>query len=46
VTGDFDLSGTLRRIRRSADLSQRELADACGVSQSVVARAEAGQREV
>ncbi|HYO36266.1 MAG TPA: helix-turn-helix transcriptional regulator, partial [Geodermatophilus sp.] len=36
----------LRRIRRTADLSQRELADGCGVSQSTVARAEAGRRDV
>jgi transcriptional regulator with XRE-family HTH domain len=41
----FDLSGALRRIRRQADLSQRELAQACGVSQSVVARAESGHRD-
>ena len=36
----FDLAGVLRRIRRLADLSQRELARACGISQSSVARAE------
>ena len=36
----FDLAGALRRIRRLADLSQRELARACGISQSSVARAE------
>jgi transcriptional regulator with XRE-family HTH domain len=41
----FDLSGALRRIRRTADLSQRELADALGVSQTAVARAEAGHRD-
>ena len=41
----FDLSGALRRIRRQADLSQRELARACGVSQSAVARAESGRRD-
>lgn len=42
----FDLSGALRRIRRSADLSQRELARACGVSQSAVAQAESGRRDL
>jgi transcriptional regulator with XRE-family HTH domain len=40
---EFDLVGALRRIRRRADMSQRELARACGVSQSAVARVEAGQ---
>jgi HTH-type transcriptional regulator/antitoxin HipB len=42
----FDLSGALRRIRRTADLSQRELAAACGVSASVVAHAEARRRDL
>jgi transcriptional regulator with XRE-family HTH domain len=42
----FDLSGTLRRIRRRADLSQRELAQACGISQSAVARAERGSHDL
>jgi transcriptional regulator with XRE-family HTH domain len=42
----FDLSGSLRRIRRSADLSQRELAVAAGLSVSAVAHAEAGTREL
>ena len=41
---DFDLAGALRRIRRRADLSQRELARACGVATSVVAHAEAARR--
>jgi HTH-type transcriptional regulator/antitoxin HipB len=40
----FDLTGALRRIRRLADLSQKELADACGLSQSAVAQAENGRR--
>jgi transcriptional regulator with XRE-family HTH domain len=35
----------LRRIRRQADLSQRGLAQACGLSQPVVARAENGRRD-
>lgn len=42
----FDLSGVLRRIRRLADLSQRELARACGLSQSAVAQAESGRRDL
>jgi transcriptional regulator with XRE-family HTH domain len=36
----------LRRARRAADLSQRQLADALGVAQSTIARAEAGRRDV
>jgi transcriptional regulator with XRE-family HTH domain len=43
---DFDLPGLLRRIRRLADLSQRELAEACGVSQAVIARAETGRGDL
>jgi transcriptional regulator with XRE-family HTH domain len=42
----FDLPGMLRRIRRLADVSQRELARACGVSQAAVAQAETGRREL
>ncbi|WP_158579894.1 helix-turn-helix domain-containing protein [Geodermatophilus marinus] len=42
----FDLSGVVRRIRRRADLSQRELAEACGVPQSAVAQAETGRRDL
>ncbi|TFV65108.1 UNVERIFIED_ORG: XRE family transcriptional regulator [Bacillus sp. AZ43] len=41
---DFDLPGALRRIRRRADLSQRQLAQACGVSHSAIAQAESGRR--
>jgi HTH-type transcriptional regulator/antitoxin HipB len=41
---DFDLSGLLRRIRRRADLSQRELADSLRVSKTAVAAAENGSR--
>jgi transcriptional regulator with XRE-family HTH domain len=40
----FDLSGALRRIRRIADLSQRQLAVAAEVSVSALAHAEAGTR--
>jgi transcriptional regulator with XRE-family HTH domain len=42
----FDLCGALRRIRRTADLSQRELASAAGLSVSAVAHAEAGSRDL
>ncbi|MGY1709382.1 helix-turn-helix domain-containing protein [Geodermatophilus sp. SYSU D00758] len=42
----FDLSGIVRRIRRRADLSQRELAEACGIAQSTVAQAESGRRDL
>ena len=41
---EFDVAGALRRIRRRADLSQRELAEASGVSQSSLSKAEAGHR--
>lgn len=37
-----DVAGLIRRVRRIADLSQRELADKMGVDQSTVARWEAG----
>jgi transcriptional regulator with XRE-family HTH domain len=36
----------LRRIRRTADLSQRQLADGLGVARSSVARAETGERDL
>jgi transcriptional regulator with XRE-family HTH domain len=42
----FDLPGALRRIRRAADLSQRELARALGVSKSYVGGAESGSSGV
>ena len=38
----FDLPGVLRRIRRSADLSQRELAERVETSKSTIAAAESG----
>jgi transcriptional regulator with XRE-family HTH domain len=41
---DLDLCGALRRIRRTADLSQRELALAAGVATAVISHAEAGRR--
>ena len=39
---EYDLPGALRRIRRTADLSQRELASQVGVSKSCVGAAENG----
>jgi HTH-type transcriptional regulator/antitoxin HipB len=39
----FDLPGLLRRIRRTADLSQRELAREVEVSKSTIAAAESGK---
>jgi transcriptional regulator with XRE-family HTH domain len=41
---EFDLTGMLRRIRRTADMSQRELAQALGIAPAVVSHAEAGRR--
>ncbi len=41
---DLSLPGLLRRIRRTADLSQRELAQAGGVARSTIAAGEAGTR--
>ena len=43
---DDELPAIVRRIRRRGDLSQRELAAACGTSQSAVARAEAGRGDL
>ena len=44
AVSDLSLPGLLRRIRRTADLSQRELARAGGLPRSTVAAAEAGTR--
>ncbi|MEX5718328.1 helix-turn-helix domain-containing protein [Geodermatophilus maliterrae] len=41
---EFELSGILRRIRRTADVSQRELAERSGLSKTAIATAEAGTR--
>ena len=46
VADAFDLSGVLRRIRRIADMSQRDLASAAGISPSTLAHAEAGSRDL
>lgn len=43
---DFDAGGALRRIRRLADLSQREFASTLGVSKSTVAAMESGSRGI
>jgi len=43
---DERIGGLVRRIRRENDLSQRQLGRRCGVSQSVVARVESGQRDL
>ena len=40
---DVTVSGTIRRVRRRAHLSQRELAELLGVSQSAVAKWETGR---
>ena len=42
----FDLPGALRRIRRIADLSQRDLAAAAGLSASLIGHAETGTRSL
>ena len=46
MSAGFDLCGALRRIRRRADLSQRELAAAAALSVAAVAHAEAGTRDL
>jgi HTH-type transcriptional regulator/antitoxin HipB len=38
----FDTAGLVRRVRRTADISQRELAERCGLSKAAVGRMEAG----
>ncbi|MEI4272476.1 helix-turn-helix transcriptional regulator [Klenkia sp. LSe6-5] len=42
----FELSGTVRRIRRTARLSQRQLAAAAGLSATTVAQVETGRRSL
>lgn len=42
----FDLPGTLRRVRRIADLSQRELAARIGVSAQTIGHVETGRRDL
>jgi transcriptional regulator with XRE-family HTH domain len=41
--GAMDLGAVLRALRRAADLSQRQLAERAGVSQTAVARIESGR---
>ncbi len=43
---EFGLPGALRRIRRTVDLSQRELAARLQLPQSAVAQAESGRRDL
>jgi HTH-type transcriptional regulator/antitoxin HipB len=43
IQSAIDSSGYVRRVRRIADLSQRELASAVGRSQSAVSRVESGR---
>jgi transcriptional regulator with XRE-family HTH domain len=42
----FPLAGLLRRIRRTADCSQRELAERIGASKATVAAVESGTRDL
>jgi transcriptional regulator with XRE-family HTH domain len=44
--GEFSLEGTLRRIRRTADMSQREMAAAAGIARSTLAAGESGDRDL
>jgi transcriptional regulator with XRE-family HTH domain len=43
--GSFAVDGLVRRARRIADLSQRELAAAAGIAPSTIGRIEAGDRQ-
>lgn len=42
--GDVPLAGMVRRVRRTADLSQRELAERAGVSPALIGAVESGKR--
>ena len=42
MTPTFDTAGFVRRARRIADVSQRELAETCGMSKAAVGRIEVG----
>jgi transcriptional regulator with XRE-family HTH domain len=42
--GEYSMSGIVRRVRRTADLSQRELAEATGLSTSLIGAIETGDR--
>jgi len=43
VEDSFDVAGYVRRVRRVADLSQRELAATLGISRAAVGRMESGE---
>ncbi|MFF2494517.1 helix-turn-helix domain-containing protein [Agromyces sp. NPDC058064] len=43
--GCLDVAGLVLRVRRAADLSQRELAAALGIGQSTIARLETGRSD-
>lgn len=42
TTATIDTAGLVRRVRRIADISQRELAERCGLSKAAIGRVEAG----
>ena len=42
TTARIDTAGLVRRVRRMADISQRELAERCGVSKATIGRIEVG----
>ncbi|HKC28373.1 MAG TPA: helix-turn-helix transcriptional regulator [Jatrophihabitans sp.] len=44
LIGGHSLSGTIRRVRRTADMSQRELAKHAGVSPALIGAVESGDR--
>jgi transcriptional regulator with XRE-family HTH domain len=46
VPEEFSLEGTLRRIRRTADMSQREMAAAAAIPRSTLAAGESGARDL
>ena len=46
LAAPIDVAGLLRRVRRTADLSQRELATRLHVSKSAVAAFESGERSI
>ena len=43
LVGGYDLPGLIRRVRRTADMSQRELAKWAGISPAAIAKYEKGR---